>query len=98
MLGKGSYLAKKCFEEGFVGVDFDIDHDISEALERNDNWREFNREYIPVWLESNPGKSKISCGCYPVRLTLSLLRTTPVTFTERSGSSFDSSQMISVAT
>ena len=62
MLGKGSYLAEKCFEEGFVGVDFDIDHDISEALERNDNWREFNREYIPVWLENNPGKSKIAAG------------------------------------
>ena len=39
MLGKGSSLAEKCFEEGFVGVDFSIDHDISEALERNDNWR-----------------------------------------------------------
>ena len=62
MLGRGSSLAEKCFEEGFVGVDFSIDHDISEALERNDNWREFNREYIPIWLEKNPEKSKIAAG------------------------------------
>jgi restriction system protein len=62
ILGRGSSLAEKCFEEGFVGVDFDIDHDISEAIERNDNWRAFNREYIPIWLEKNPGKSKIAAG------------------------------------
>lgn len=62
MLGKGSTLAQKCFDEGFVGVDFDIDHDISAALGRSDNFREFNREYIPRWLEKNPGKSKIAAG------------------------------------
>lgn len=62
MLGKGSSLAQKCFDEGFVGVDFDIDHDISAALARSDNFREFNREYIPRWLEKNPAKSKVAAG------------------------------------
>ena len=62
MLGKGSSLAQKCFDEGFVGVDFDIDHDISAALARSDNFREFNREYIPRWLEKNPDKSKVAAG------------------------------------
>jgi len=62
MLGRGSSLAQKCFDEGFVGVDFDIDHDISSALERSDNFREFNREYIPRWLEKNPDKSKVAAG------------------------------------
>jgi restriction system protein len=62
MLGRGSSLAQKCFDDGFVGVDFDIDHDISEGLERNDNWWAFNREYIPLWLEKNPDKSKVAAG------------------------------------
>ena len=62
MLGRGSSLAQKCFDEGFVGVGFDIDHDISSALERSDNFREFNREYIPRWLEKNPDKSKVAAG------------------------------------
>lgn len=60
MLGKASSYAQECFDGGFVGVDFDIKVDLTGKLP--DNWRDFNREFIPVWMESHPGKSKISAG------------------------------------
>ena len=60
MLGKGSVHADECFEGGFIGVDFDLKQDLTGNLP--ENWREFNRAFIPVWLESHPGKSKISAG------------------------------------
>ncbi len=60
MLGKASVHADECFEGGFIGVDFDLKQDLTGKLP--ENWREFNRAFIPVWLDSHPGKSKISAG------------------------------------
>ena len=60
MPGKASMHADECFEGGFIGVDFDLKLDLTGKLP--ENWREFNRAFIPVWLESHPGKSKISAG------------------------------------
>ena len=60
MPGKASMHAHECFEGGFIGVDFDLKLDLTGKLP--ENWREFNRAFIPVWLESHPGKSKISAG------------------------------------
>jgi len=60
MLGKASVHADECFEGGFIGVDFDLKQDLTGKLP--ENWREFNRAFIPVWLESHLGKSKISAG------------------------------------
>ena len=60
MLGKSSTHADECFKGGFIGVDFDLKLDLSDKLP--ENWREFNRSFIPVWLETHPGKSKISGG------------------------------------
>ena len=60
MLGKGSMYAKECFAGDFVGVDFDLDGDLSDQLP--DNWRDFNKSFIPIYLEKHPGKSKIAAG------------------------------------
>ena len=60
MLGRGGRFAKICREEGYIGADFDIKKDLSDSLP--ENWRIFNEEYIPLWLESNPGKSKTAAG------------------------------------
>lgn len=60
MLGKASAHAMECFEGGFIGVDFDLKEDLTGKLP--ESWQEFNRRFIPVWLESHPGKSKISAG------------------------------------
>jgi len=60
MAGKGSAYAKQCFDEGFIGIDYGIDVDLSGRLP--ENWREFNEEFRPVYLKSHPGKSKIAAG------------------------------------
>ena len=60
MLGRKSIHAESCFNGGFVGTDFDVHHNLSGRLP--DNWRNFNKEFIPIYLESNPDKSKITAG------------------------------------
>ena len=60
MLGKASMHAEECFEGGFIGVDFSLKQDLTGEL--SENWKDFNRALIPVWLESHPGKSKVAAG------------------------------------
>jgi len=60
VLGKQHSFAQDCFENNFVGVDYSMDLDLKNDLP--DNWREFNKKYIPTYLEKNPGKSKVTAG------------------------------------
>lgn len=60
MLGAKSSFADECFKGSYIGADFDIKHDLTTQLP--DNWREFNHKFIPIWLESHEGKSKVSAG------------------------------------
>lgn len=60
MLGKGSERARECIEGNWIGVGFRINQDLSNKF--TDDWRAFNREYIPVYLANNPGKSKVAAG------------------------------------
>src|SRR5260221_300129 len=60
MLGKGSIHAEKCFAGNFVGTNFDINQDLTGKLP--DDWRTFNKEFIPVYLSIRPEKSKIGAG------------------------------------
>jgi len=60
MLGKRSVHASECVAGGFIGVDFDISQDLTGKLP--EDWRTFNKEFIPVYLEGHPGKSKIAAG------------------------------------
>ena len=60
MLGAKSAHIEECFKGNFIGVDFIPDHNLSKHL--YENWREFNKEFIPVWLKNAPGKSKVSAG------------------------------------
>lgn len=60
MLGRASKHANECHKENFIGADFDMDFSFEKFLP--ENWREFNKKYIPVFLENNPGKSKIAAG------------------------------------
>lgn len=59
-LGANAIYAEICRKENFVGVDFDIARDLNK--DNSENWREFNKKYIPVWQESHPGKSKVPAG------------------------------------
>lgn len=60
MLGAKSMYAKECYEGNFIGADYDIHEDLTNELP--ENWRDFNAKYRPVWLEANPGKSKVAAG------------------------------------
>lgn len=60
MLGRASAYAKMCRNEGYIGVNFNINVDLSNDL--FDNWRDFNKKYIPVWQKNTPGKSRTAAG------------------------------------
>ena len=60
MLGRGGRYSSQGIEGNYIGVDFDIPQDLTASLP--DQWREFNRRFIPIWFEKNPGKSKIAAG------------------------------------
>ena len=60
MLGPKSVFAEECYKGSFIGADFDIHEDLTDNLP--ENWRDFNSKYRPVWLENNPGKSKVAAG------------------------------------
>ena len=60
MPGANSKYAGQCYKEGFIGADYSIDQDLSNHLP--ENWRDFNKQFIPIWLEKHPDKSKIAAG------------------------------------
>ena len=60
MLGQKSKYAAECFEGGFIGTDFGLDLDLTGQLD--ENWRDFNKKLIPVFLSNRPDKSKVAAG------------------------------------
>ena len=60
MLGQKSVYAEECFAEKFIGTDFGIHQDLTKKLP--EEWRAFNKEFIPVYMASHPDKSKIGAG------------------------------------
>src|SRR4051812_38607602 len=60
MLGKKSMYADECLKEGFIGVDFGIEEDLTGKLP--EDWRQFNHKYIPIYLNKFPDKSKVAAG------------------------------------
>jgi restriction system protein len=60
MLGRKSVHADEAFKGNFIGAGWLPDIDMTNKLP--DNWREFNNEFIPKYLEENPGKSKVVAG------------------------------------
>jgi len=60
MLGRKSSYANEAYKGNFIGADFAINKDLTQHLP--DNWRDFNKQFIPLFLEKNPGKTKVSAG------------------------------------
>jgi restriction system protein len=58
MLGKKSAFAEQAFSGNFIGADFGIAEDLSQNLP--DEWRAFNKRFIPVFLARHPGKTRIN--------------------------------------
>ena len=60
MLGRKSSHAAECLAGSFIGAGFGIDEDLSRRLP--EEWREFNKQFIPVFLAKHPHKTKIGAG------------------------------------
>ncbi len=60
MLGAKSIHASECFASGFIGTDFGIHEDLT--LKLPEAFREFNRQFIPIYLANHPDKTKIGAG------------------------------------
>lgn len=60
LLGSKNVHATECYNGGFIGCEWLPDIDLTGKFP--DDWHEFNREFIPEYLERNPGKTKIAAG------------------------------------
>ena len=60
ILGRQHVHFDECYNSNFIGVSFGIDVDLSGDLP--DNWRDFNKKYIPIYQNKNPDKSKVTAG------------------------------------
>jgi restriction system protein len=60
MLGGQSVHAATCFANGYIGTDKTIAQDLT--LDLPDDWRAFNKKFIPVIQAAISGKTKIGAG------------------------------------
>jgi len=60
MLGRKSVYAPECLKGDFIGVDFGLKIDLANEL--TNDWTDFNQKFRLLWLQQNPGKSKITAG------------------------------------
>ena len=60
MLGKSGMYADDCRRDGYIGVNFLADHDLNGHLP--ENWKEFNKEFVPIYLSEHSGKTKVAAG------------------------------------
>ncbi|HZR78655.1 MAG TPA: endonuclease NucS domain-containing protein [Chthoniobacterales bacterium] len=60
MLGEKSMYAAECFAANCIAAGFIHDQDLTGQLP--DEWRAFNKRFIPVFLAKHPEKTKIGAG------------------------------------
>lgn len=60
MLGRKSVFAKECFAGNFIGTDYRLNEDLTGKLP--DEWRLFNKAFIPVYLAGHPDKTRVAAG------------------------------------
>lgn len=60
MLGRKSIHAAAAHAGGYICADFEIPQDLSPDL--GDDWRAFNRKFVPIFMASHSDKTKIGAG------------------------------------
>lgn len=60
MPGRKSKYFNECIESNFIGADYSFDIDLTNQLV--DNWKDFNKKFIPYFLDKHPNKTKIAAG------------------------------------
>ena len=58
--GRDHQWFKQFYKDNYIAVGFGLDIDLSDSL--FDNWRDFNKKFIPTVIDKNPGKSRIAAG------------------------------------
>ena len=59
-LGEQSKYFDICRQGSFIGTDFSIEQDLTGKLP--ERWQDFNKEFVQVYLELHPHKTKIAAG------------------------------------
>lgn len=60
MLGQKSMFASECRDGGYIAAGYGIAQDLTSELP--DDWRQFNRRFIPIYLAAHPDKTRIGAG------------------------------------
>ena len=60
MLGGKSIHAEECYKGSFIGADFGMNMDFAGKLP--ENWKIFNKQFIPVYLQNHTEKTKVAAG------------------------------------
>ena len=60
MLGRKSMYAEQCRNEGWFGGGWGITQDLTNDL--SESWRDFNKQFAPIYLAANPQKTKVAAG------------------------------------
>ncbi len=60
MLGRQSVYAAAAFAGNYICANFDTAQDLTAHL--GDDWRDFNKKFIPIFLTRHPEKTKIGAG------------------------------------
>lgn len=60
MLGRKSAFAEEAYKGNFIGVGWFENQDLTNHFP--DNWRDFNKEFIPLFLEQHPDRTRVSAG------------------------------------
>lgn len=66
MLGPGSIYAEEAHKGNFIGAGWFEKIDLTNKFP--ENWRDFNKEMIPLYLKENPESSKVAAGLACARL------------------------------
>jgi restriction system protein len=59
-LGSGAKFAQECISGNFIGANYGIHQDLSNQLPQE--WRAFNKKFIPIYLEKHPEKERVAAG------------------------------------
>ena len=59
-LGSGGEHIKECFDQGFIGIDYDFNESLTPYLA--ETWSESRGKIKPVYLKFNPNKSPVGAG------------------------------------
>ena len=63
-LGKANVYAEDGLQNKYVGVGWFATQDLSSILAKCDQWKDFNRLMLPVYLEAKPETKKVAAGLF----------------------------------